>query len=56
MTTRIEITNEGPADVEIRAINPETRGSNIKRILRPHETDSFLYVYYDQEIIIKEKI
>lgn len=56
MTTRIEIKNEGPANVEIEIVTPSTIGSNSKRILKPKEIDSFLYVYQGQQIVVTEKL
>jgi hypothetical protein len=50
MTTRIEIKNEGPNDVQVQYGSSESA----KFILKPHEVNSVLYVYHEQEVIVRE--
>lgn len=55
MTTRIEIKNEGPGDVEVEVRQPDRNYTNLKKTLKPKDVDSFLYVYTGQEITVREK-
>jgi len=53
MTTRIEIKNEGPSDVQILGVGHDER-ILFTKLLKKNETDSFLYVYHGQVIKVKE--
>jgi hypothetical protein len=55
MTTRIEIKNEGPSDITIES-RADGVPSAFVRVLKPKETESMLYVYHNQEIIVREKL
>jgi hypothetical protein len=50
MTTRIEIKNEGPNDVQVQYGSSEAS----KFILKPQEVNSVLYVYHEQEVVVRE--
>jgi hypothetical protein len=52
MTTRIEIRNEGPNDVQVQYGPSEAA----KFVLKPQEVNSVLYVYHEQEVIVREII
>lgn len=52
MTTRIEIKNIGPGEVEVSYVTP---GVKTITVLEPGAIDSVRYVYPGQEVIVKEK-
>lgn len=55
MTTRIEIKNEGPGNVTIESRTLGVPSAFVK-VLKPKEVESMLYVYENQEVIVREKL